>query len=71
MDADIPSVTIPVHCGRCGRRVTVEYIPEALADVALYPRSWRCPHSGCTGLNAMGGVRSVVAVWTDHGPKPG
>ena len=53
-----------------GRPVTVEYVPEALAESQTHPPTWLCPYDGCIGTNQMGGVRTIVSVSTGHAPNP-
>ena len=37
------SVTLSVHCRRCGRPVTLAYV----AGVVLHRHDWACPYDGC------------------------
>jgi hypothetical protein len=63
------TLTLKVHCPRCGRAVTVEYRPEPQPPQETAPPAWSCPHWQCSGLHPLSGVRDIVAVWKGHGPK--
>ena len=62
--------TLPLHCTRCGRAVSVQYLPESVDDPSKRPPQWTCPHWQCGAGNLLIGVQSYVAVWKGHGPRP-
>lgn len=64
--------SLSLHCTRCTRPVTVEYIeymPDALLESNQHPPTWVCPHADCIGTNLIGGVRTIVSVSTGHALK--
>lgn len=61
-------LSLPLHCSKCGRPVTVEYLPVPDGIPASTP-TWTCPHYHCGGNNWLGGIQEVRDVWKGHGPK--
>jgi hypothetical protein len=65
------TLTMVSHCTRCGRAVTIEYLPEITEhEPPLTPPSWQCPHWQCSGLNVVSGATGIVSVSKRYGPKP-
>ena len=60
-------VTIPVHCGTCGRPVTIQYVSTAAPATII---NWTCPHRGCKGEHRLSLAGDYIDCWGGHGPDP-